>query len=177
MSSSFQCLKLWCILIPYPLNVACQFIQVFDLAFCTMSFGVSLPSFSAYIHAAGHLKDLCNRGSHLLPFWEMFLNYCFDNFVPFLLFSYLQFLLIFFFLPLLLVPYFIFTAFYFFLLSSVSFFPSFLLFCFCFGEGEIFSILTSGEKFKHLFLFRSDFVSHKIRREKAKTVLMLLTDL
>lgn len=97
MSSSFQCLKLWCILIPYPLNVACQFIQVFDLAFCTMSFGVSLPSFSAYIHAAGHLKDLCNRGSHLLPFWEMFLNYCFDNFVPFLLFSYLQFLLIFFF--------------------------------------------------------------------------------
>lgn len=97
MSSSFQCLKLWCILIPYPLNVACQFIQVFDLTFCTMSFGVSLPSFSAYIHAAGHLKDLCNRGSHLLPFWEMFLNYCFDNFVPFLLFSYLQFLLIFFF--------------------------------------------------------------------------------
>lgn len=34
------------------------------------------------IHAAGHLMDLFHRETNLLPFWEMFLYYCFDNFVP-----------------------------------------------------------------------------------------------
>lgn len=135
LSSSFQCLKLWCILIPYPwmwLVYLYRFLTWHSAqwAWCKPAF-----LFCPYIHAAGHLMDLFNRETHLLPFWEVFLNYCFDNFVPFLLFSYLQFLLIFFFFTMFIgsLIYLFSTAFYFFLPSS---FLSFIFVVSVLGRGR-----------------------------------------
>lgn len=175
LSSCFQYLKIWfhCGFLPW--NVA--YFRVFwHWALCTaMSLAVSLPTFLPHIFAPGT--------SWAFSIWTL-LSFPLGSVLRLLLWQFPPFV------PTVLVsripsnP--VFCLFHWFpkllsLLFSISSFlpsvPSFLHFYggfVPFGR-EIFSILTSiGEKFKCLFLQRSDFVRHKIGREKAKIVLMLL---